>query len=182
MLVAPMRRSRRVINGEICGVSWSWPRLAQRSKTLKGVALRTRARITDPIRERDWVQAVPGRPSERRVYSGSGPYQRVPAADPATEERFPGSVAKIAAGCEWPPTPRGSGGDVEQLGDEAGLGPDVLSANPPNLPLPDHRHHLVARQRSSRRPETAKAQSWSDQAFHAPMVLFHNVIEKLALP
>src|SRR3954447_6142159 len=75
-----------------------------------------------------------------------------------------------------------SGGDLEQLGDEGGLGPHVASANLPNLPLPDHRHRLVACQCSSCRPETAEAEPWSDQAFHAPMVLFHYVIEELALP
>src|SRR3954471_21254682 len=49
-----------------------------------------------------------------------------------------------------------SGGDVEQFGDEAGLRPHVASANTPYLPFPHHRHHLVARQCSSRRPEAAE--------------------------
>jgi hypothetical protein len=62
------------------------------------------------------------------------------------------------------------------------LGPHVASANLPNLPLPDHRHCLVTCQCSSCRPETAEAEPWSDQVFHAPMILFHYVIEKLALP
>src|SRR4028119_277141 len=75
-----------------------------------------------------------------------------------------------------------SGGDLEQLGDEAGLGPHVASAHIPNLPLPHHRHRLVARQRSSCGMETTEAKPWSDQAFHAPMVLFHDVVEELALP
>src|SRR3954449_1476983 len=75
-----------------------------------------------------------------------------------------------------------SGSDVEQPGDEAGLGPHVASANPPYLPLPHHRHHLVARQCSSRRPEAAEAEPRSDQTFYAPMVLLHNVVEILALP
>src|SRR3954462_1946041 len=74
-----------------------------------------------------------------------------------------------------------SGSDVEQLGDEGGLGPHVASANPPYLPLPHHRHHLVARQCSSRRPEAAEAEPRSDQAFHALMVLFHYVVEILDL-
>src|SRR4028118_1878636 len=75
-----------------------------------------------------------------------------------------------------------SGSDLEQLGDEAGLSPHAASANLPNLPLPHHCHRLVARQCSSRRPEAAEAEPWSDQAFHAPMVLFHDVVETLASP
>ena len=39
-----------------------------------------------------------------------------------------------------------SGGDLEQLGNEGGLSQDVAPANFPNLPLPVHRHRLVARQ------------------------------------
>src|SRR4051794_38947312 len=39
MLVAKARRPRRITNGEICGISWSWPRLARPGKTLKGVAV-----------------------------------------------------------------------------------------------------------------------------------------------
>ena len=69
-----------------------------------------------------------------------------------------------------------SGGDVEQLGDEAGLRPHVASANTPYLAVPHHRHRLVARQCSSRRPEAAEAEPRSDQAFHAPVVLFDGLI------
>ena len=74
-----------------------------------------------------------------------------------------------------------SGGDPEQVGDEAGLGSHVASADVPNLPLPDHRHRLVASQRSSRRPEAAEAEARPDQAFHAPVVLLHDVVEELGL-
>src|SRR4051812_14156547 len=74
-----------------------------------------------------------------------------------------------------------SDSDVEQLGDEGHLGPHVASANPPYLSLPYHRHHLVACQGSSRRPEAAEAKPRSDQPFHAPVVLFHYVIEILDL-
>ena len=70
----------------------------------------------------------------------------------------------------------------EQLGDEAGLGSHVSSADVPKLPFPDHRHRLIARQRSSRRPEAAEAKPWADQAPYAPVVLFHDVVEELALP
>lgn len=75
----------------------------------------------------------------------------------------------------------GLGGDLEQLGHTAGLGPHVSSAYLVYLLLSEHRHRLVACQCSSRRIETAEAKPWSDQAFHAPVILFHNVIEKLAL-
>src|SRR5829696_10536234 len=71
---------------------------------------------------------------------------------------------------------------LEQLGDEAGLGSHVTSADVPKLPFPDHRHRLIARQRSSRRPEAPEAEPWADQTSYAPVVLFHDVIEELALP
>src|SRR5215217_8171200 len=74
-----------------------------------------------------------------------------------------------------------SGGDLEQLGDEAGLRPHVASADAPNLPLPDHRHRLVARQRSSGRVETAEAEPRSDQAFQAPVILLDDVVQELGL-
>jgi hypothetical protein len=72
--------------------------------------------------------------------------------------------------------------NLEQLGDEGSLSPDVASTKISNLPLPDHRHRLIARQRSSRRPEAPEAEPWADQAPYAPVVLFHDVIERLALP
>ena len=72
--------------------------------------------------------------------------------------------------------------NLEQLGDEGSLSPDVASADISELPFPDHRHRLIARQRSSRCPEAAEAEPWADQAPYAPVVLFHDVIEKLALP
>jgi tripartite-type tricarboxylate transporter receptor subunit TctC len=59
----------------------------------------------------------------------------------------------------------GSGSNLEQLGEEDGLGPHVAPVDYPKLPLPHHRHHLVARQCSSCRMETAKAEPRSDQAF-----------------
>jgi hypothetical protein len=75
-----------------------------------------------------------------------------------------------------------SDGDLEQLGDEGGLRSHVASIHFANLPLPDHRHRLVAGQGSSCGMETAEAEPWSDQKFHAPVVLFYYVIEVLALP
>jgi hypothetical protein len=74
-----------------------------------------------------------------------------------------------------------SGSSVEQLGDEGCLGSDIASTNPPHLSLPHQRHHLVACQGSSRRPEGAEAKPRSGQAFYAPMVLLHYVSEILDL-
>ena len=71
--------------------------------------------------------------------------------------------------------------NLEQLGNEGSLSPDVASAKIPNLPLPDHRYRLIARQRSSRRPEATEAEPWADHTSYAPVVLFHDVIEELAL-
>jgi hypothetical protein len=75
-----------------------------------------------------------------------------------------GSVATFG---HWPPvicereSTYLSGGNFEQCGDEFRLGLDVTTADVPNLPLPDHCHRLIACQRSSRRPEAAKAKSWT---------------------
>jgi hypothetical protein len=52
--------------------------------------------------------------------------------------------------------------NLEQLGDESSLSPDVTSADISKLPFPDHRHRLIARQRSSRRPEAAEAKPWAN--------------------
>src|SRR4051812_7253730 len=72
-----------------------------------------------------------------------------------------------------------SGRDPEQARHEGGLCPHVTPANVPNLSLSDHRHSLVAGQRSSRGWQTAKAQARPDQALDAPMVLLDDVVEVL---
>jgi hypothetical protein len=64
-----------------------------------------------------------------------------------------------------------SGSHLEQSGDERRLAPDVFTADVSNVPFPDHRHRLVAHQRSSRCLEAAKAKARAGQAFHIPMVL-----------
>ena len=74
------------------------------------------------------------------------------------------------------------GSELKQLGDKGGLRLDVSSPEPPDLPLPDHSHSLEARQRSSRRPETAKSQTGSEQTTNASMVLLHDVVQVFALP
>ena len=74
-----------------------------------------------------------------------------------------------------------SGRDPEQARDEGSLSAHVAPANVPNLPLSDHRHSLVAGQRSSRRWQTAKAQTRPDQALDAPMILLDDVVEVIDL-
>jgi hypothetical protein len=51
----------------------------------------------------------------------------------------------------------GSGGDLEQRGDEAGLQLHVAPTDVPNLSLSHYRPGLLARQGSSRRMEAAEA-------------------------
>src|SRR3954462_9967164 len=70
-----------------------------------------------------------------------------------------------------------SGSNLEQLGDELCLGPDVAATYVPSLPFPDHRHRLVARQRSSRCPEAAKAEARIDQSFHFAVILLHDIVQ-----
>src|SRR3954451_16106858 len=67
--------------------------------------------------------------------------------------------------------------DPKQAGNKGGLSPHITPANVPNLPLSDHRHSLVKRQRSSRGWQTAEAQPRPDQALHAPMVLLNDVVQ-----
>src|ERR1700761_9405010 len=69
-----------------------------------------------------------------------------------------------------------SGSDPEQRCDEPRLGLDVASTDVPNLPLPDHYHRLVACQRSSSRPEAAKAPPRTGQSFYLPMVLLDDIV------
>src|SRR3954464_3758007 len=70
-----------------------------------------------------------------------------------------------------------SGRDPKQAGNKGGLSPYITPANVPNLPLSDHRHPLVAGQRSSRGWQTAKAETRPDQALDAPMVLLNDVVQ-----
>ena len=40
------------------------------------------------------------------------------------------------------------GGQPEQFSDEPDLTPNIIAPQPPNLPLPDHVHRLIALNRS----------------------------------
>jgi hypothetical protein len=118
---------------------------------------------------------------------------RLPGRSPTTEairyalnhrdglEQFLGLRCKVCGKSRTAATGPRSGGALEQLGDKGGLGPYVSSANLRHLPLPGHCHRFVACQCSSCRVGTAEAKPRSDQAFHASVILFHYVIEKLAL-
>ena len=75
-----------------------------------------------------------------------------------------------------------SGGELEQFSDEGCLSLHVAAADLPNLPLPHHRHRLVASQGSSGGSEAGEAEPRPGQAFDPPMVLFRDVVQVLALP
>jgi hypothetical protein len=65
---------------------------------------------------------------------------------------------------------------VEQPGDEFRLRSNVVAANIPKLPFPDHRHRFVACQRPSSCPEAAKPMSRTGQSFHLSVVLLDDII------
>ena len=48
-----------------------------------------------------------------------------------------------------------------------------------NLPLPDHRHCLIARKRLRGGREALEAQPWPDQALDTPVSLLDDVIQEL---
>ena len=67
MLVGPIRRSRRITDGEIRGSSWSWPRLAQAQQDPERGASQDRG---DPA---TWPLAQHGSRRVRHwLFSGSG--------------------------------------------------------------------------------------------------------------
>ena len=72
-----------------------------------------------------------------------------------------------------------SGGELEQFSDEGCLSLHVAAADLPNLPLPHHRHRLVASQGSSGGSEAGEAEPRPGQAFDPPMVLFRDVVQYL---
>jgi hypothetical protein len=75
-----------------------------------------------------------------------------------------------------------SGGELEELGNQGGLRRDGATAKVVNLPLPDHRHHLVAGWRPAGRSYTAEAKPRSQQPFDPAMVLLNDVVQVWALP
>jgi hypothetical protein len=71
---------------------------------------------------------------------------------------------------------------VEQVGDDDGLAPDIMTVNLSNLSLPHHRHALETRQRLPLGMETAEAEPRPDKALDAPVVLLDDGVEVFALP
>src|SRR4051794_1967168 len=69
MLVAKARRPRRITNGEICGISWSWPRLARPGKTLKGVPLKPDRLRLPPAGQRNKPNGCRGRRPDSSPFS-----------------------------------------------------------------------------------------------------------------
>ena len=87
-----------------------------------------------------------------------------------------GSVANAAKDYgEWL-MPAISGGDLEDLGNEGSLRRHVPSAGIVCLPLPDHRHRLVAGQRPPGSGQAGKAKPRSHQSFDPLVILLDSSI------
>ena len=78
--------------------------------------------------------------------------------------------------------PDRSCGAVEQVGDDDGLAPDIMTVNLSKLSLPHHRHGFETRQSSPRGMETAEAEPRPHKALDTPVVLLDDVVEVFALP
>jgi hypothetical protein len=78
--------------------------------------------------------------------------------------------------------PGRSCGAIEQVGDDDGLAPDIMTVNLSKLSLPHHRHRFETRQSSPRGMETAEAEPRPDKALDTPVVLLDDVVEVFALP
>src|ERR1019366_6183198 len=72
-----------------------------------------------------------------------------------------------------------SGSKIEQLVDEVILLANISVADPPRLPLPDHVHRLVSRNRSPGGLELAKALLGLHSSFDRSMILFQDVVQVL---
>ena len=78
--------------------------------------------------------------------------------------------------------PDRSCGAVEQVGDDDGLAPDIMTVNLSKLSLPHHRLVSETRQSSPRGMETAEAEPRPDKTLDTPVVLLDDVVEVFALP
>ena len=67
----------------------------------------------------------------------------------------------------------------EQLVDELNLLPNIRTAHPLHLPLPDHVHGLVSLDRSPRREEFTKALLGLHASFDRSMILLQDVVQVL---
>src|ERR1700693_1466600 len=75
----------------------------------------------------------------------------------------------------WP----SSGGQFEELVDELNLTPNIRSAHPPNLSLPQHVHRLITLNRSLRRLEFSEPLLGVHAPFDRSVVLLENVVQVL---
>ena len=72
--------------------------------------------------------------------------------------------------------------DLEQLVDELNLLPNIRTAHPPRLTLPDHVHGLISLDRSPRRVEFTKALLGLHASFDRSMILLQDVVQVLNRP
>ena len=71
---------------------------------------------------------------------------------------------------------------LEQLVDELNLSPNLRTAHPLRLPLPDHVHCLISLDRSPRRVEFTKALLGFHSSFDRSMILLQDVVQVLGRP
>ncbi len=74
------------------------------------------------------------------------------------------------------------GGDLEEIGHEGSVCPHVPPADVVNLPLPGHRHRLVASHCQPCGSQAAEAEPGMDQSFDPPEVLLDDVVQVIAPP
>ncbi len=72
-----------------------------------------------------------------------------------------------------------SGGQFEELVDELNLTPNISSAHPPNLPLPQHVHRLITLNGLLRRLEFSEPLLGVHPAFDRSVVLLESVVQVL---
>src|ERR1700748_3385952 len=110
----------------------------------------------------------------------------VPSPHAQAPNTMTGSVATILAHDargRWRAQPLDrSCGAVEQVGDDDGLAPDIMTVNLSDLALPYPRHRFEPRQSSPRGMETAEAEPRPGKALDTPVVLLDDVVEVFALP
>jgi hypothetical protein len=74
------------------------------------------------------------------------------------------------------------GSHFEQPVDELNLPPNIRTAHPPHLPLPNHVHRLISLNRSPRRKEFTKALLGLHSSFDRSMILLQDVVQVLDRP
>ena len=83
---------------------------------------------------------------------------------------------------EMSAVPRSSSRQIEQPVDELILFTNIIAADPPRLPLPDHVHRFVSLNRSPGSLELAKALLGLHASFDRSMILLQDVIQILDRP